>query len=223
MRKVLIGLILFGLVMAGRIWSEEGIKLPAPELKAGASINYAIQSRRSVRSYKESPLSLKDISQLLWSAQGITDPKTRFRSAPSAGAIYPLSVYVVVQKKGVDGLSPGIYLYVAEGHGLKQMRSGDFYPDLVNAALNQDWIKRSSVVFIFTGEPFAMSLKYKERAWQYIFMGAGMAAENLILQAVAMGLGSCPVGAFYDEKVAELIRLKGNEKPLLVVPVGKME
>jgi len=218
MRRALAGFLgFFFLFSAGA--SE--ITLPSPKTSDGLGINQVISARRSVRSYSPRALSLSELSQLLWSAQGITEQKTKKRSAPSAGAIYPLGLYVSVKKGGIEGLEEGIYLYLPETNALKRLISGDFQNRLAQIAFSQIWMARAPVIFIFTAEPSRMISRYRERAWLYIHLEAGMASENLMLQAVALGMGSCAVGAFWENRLSKLLKLSPTQKPLLMVPVGK--
>ena len=218
MRRALAGFLGFFFLFSS--WASE-ITLPSPKTSDGLGINQVISARRSVRSYSPRALSLSELSQLLWSAQGITEQKTKKRSAPSAGAIYPLGLYVSVKKGGIEGLEEGIYLYLPETNALKRLISGDFQNRLAQIAFSQIWMTQAPVIFIFTAEPSRMISRYRERAWLYIHLEAGMASENLMLQAVALGMGSCAVGAFWENRLSELLKLSPGKKPLLMVPVGK--
>jgi len=218
MRRALAGFLGLFFLFSARA-SE--ITLPSPKTSDGLGINQIISARRSVRSYSPRALSLSELSQLLWSAQGITEQKTKKRSAPSAGAIYPLGLYVSVKKGGIEGLEEGIYLYLPETNTLKRLISGDFQNQLAQIAFGQIWMARAPVIFIFTAESAQMWARYRERAWLYIHLEAGMASENLMLQAVALGMGSCAVGAFWENRLSKLLKLSPSQKPLLMVPVGK--
>ncbi len=199
------------------------ISLPLPKTDNGMGINQVISSRRSVRRYSSQPLTLAELSQLLWSAQGITDPRGKKRSAPSAGAIYPLKLYVSVKPGGVKGISEGIYLYLPQEHKLKKLISGDHQASLAQIAFGQIWMAQAPIIFIFTAEPSRMISRYRERAWLYIHLEAGMASENLMLQAVALGMGSCAVGAFWENRLAKLLKLSPSQKSLLMVTVGRKD
>jgi len=220
MKKTLAIMVLMGLSWTNLAGAQTIMKLPAPDSQSGNPLNQLLQSRRSIRAYQDSVLNLNEISQLSFSAQGITEPKTGFRSAPSAGAIYPLSLYVAV-KNSVKELKPGIYLYLPETHSLKLIKTGDFFDQIIKSALNQSWMKKANAIFILTANPEKISGKYKDRAERYIFIEAGMSAENLLLQAVNLGLGACPVGAFYDQAIAQILNLPAEQKVLLLLPVGK--
>ena len=222
MKKILVGLVFVVVLVAGKIYSAESVKLPEPQITGGAPINEVIKARRSVREFKEIPLSLQELSQILWASQGITDPKTGHRAAPSAVASYPLKLYLVAKQGGVTGLPAGVYLYEPKDHSLKEVKKGDFYSELVkDTAFFNKWISTTDLVFVFTGSATYMTATIKETGWMFVDLEAGMAAENLMLTAVSLGLGCCPVGGFTDKKVSELLGIDKNAKTLLLVPVGK--
>ncbi len=222
MKKLLIGLILAAAVIGTGAFPAETVKLPAPALKGGAPLNEVISSRRSVREFSELPLSLAELSQLCWAAQGITDPQTGHRAAPSAVASYPLKVYVVVKEKGVTGLAGGVYLYQPKDHSLEVVKKGGYYAELIkDTAFFNKWIAKTDVTFVVTGSATFMTGTIKETGWMYVDLEGGMAAENLMLMAVSMGLGCTPVGGFTDAKVSELMGIDQKAKTLLLVPVGK--
>ena len=197
---------------------ETFIRLPEPRYDSDVSIEQSLLQRRSARSYTDEPLRLQEVSQLLWAAQGFTDPRG-FRTAPSAGALYPLEVYVVVGH--VQGLSSGVYNYEPDEHRLVRIIDGDRRAELARAALAQPWVEEGAVVFVFTAVYERTTIKYGDRGIRYVHMEAGHAAQNLCLQATAMGLGAVTVGAFYDGQVAELLNLPEDEQPLYIIPVGR--
>jgi SagB-type dehydrogenase family enzyme len=194
------------------------ISLPAPRYDSDFSLEQSLLQRRSVRSYTGEPLTLDEVAQLLWAAQGITD-EAGFRTAPSAGALYPLEVYLV----GVDvvNLNPGVYHYNPEAHELEQLAQGDMRDELADAALSQSCVREGAVSFIITAVYARTTGKYGERGIKYVHIEAGHAAQNVCLQATAMGLGLVTVGAFHDEQIAELLGLPADEIPLYVIPVGR--
>ena len=196
------------------------IQLPAPSLRGEVSVEEAIASRRSIRSYADSPLTLQELSQLLWAAQGITDPVRGFRSAPSAGATYPLTVFAAVSEGGVLGLEPGIYEYLPESHGLRLVRRGDFSEEFAEAALGQAWVREAPVCLVIAADYSRTTRVYGERGVRYVHMEAGHVGENIYLQATAMGLGTVAVGAFHDDEVAEI--LQAGLSPLYILPVGRV-
>jgi SagB-type dehydrogenase family enzyme len=198
---------------------ENVMKLPEPRYDSDVSLEESLLQRRSIRSYTGQPLALQEVSQLLWASQGITDP-TGFRAAPSAGALYPLEIYVVVGD--VQGLSSGVYHYEPEDHQLVKLMDGDKRAELASAALGQSSVKEGAVDFVFTGVYERTTTKYGDRGIKYVHMEVGHAAQNLCLQATAMGLGAVTIGAFYDEQITGLLNLPEKEKPLYIIPVGKL-
>ncbi len=202
---------------------REKVYLPAPRLKSDVSVEEAISRRRSIRRYSEKPLRLRELSNLLWAAQGITDPITKFRASPSAGATYPLEVYLVVKKGGVEELKEGIYHYNPHAHTLERTSSIDVSEELYHAAVAQPWVRVAPVNLIVVCEYDRTTLRYGERGVRYVHMEAGHAAENLYLQAVSLGLGMVVVGAFIDERVQELLGLPENLKPLYIIPIGRLK
>jgi SagB-type dehydrogenase family enzyme len=196
----------------------EVINLPEPRYDSDVSIEQSLLNRRSTRSYTGEPLTLQEVSQLLWAAQGITDPRG-FRTAPSAGALYPLELYLVVGD--VEDLIPGVYRYEPDGHQLVITMDGDKRAELASAALEQSSVREGAISIVFTAVYERTTGKYGERGIRYVHMEAGHAAQNLCLQATAMGLGIVTVGAFNDEQVAELLNLPENEQPLYVIPIGR--
>ncbi|MCK4234084.1 SagB/ThcOx family dehydrogenase [candidate division WOR-3 bacterium] len=203
--------ILMFLLLGG---GEKEILLPQPAIEGEVSVEEAIKRRRSVRSFKKETLSNKEISQLLWSAQGITDTlhNFSFRAAPSAGALYPLEVYIVIKE--------GIYHYIPVKHKLVLVKKGDFRKKLAKAALGQSAIYSAPLDFVITAVYDRTTIKYSERGIRYVHIEAGHVAENIQLQAVALDLGSVPIGAFYDNKVKNVIGCSKEEVPLYIIPVG---
>jgi SagB-type dehydrogenase family enzyme len=196
------------------------IKLPEPRYNSDTSVEEALLERRSIRDYKNESLTLTEISQLLWAAQGITNQKG-FRTAPSAGALYPLEVYVVVGD--VIDLADGIYKYKPYGHELVKVAEGDKRDELCKAALGQAWIKDGAVVIVFSAVYERTTKKYGERGIRYVHMEVGHAAQNVYLQAVSLNLGTVVVGAFYDNEVKRIVNMTENEQPLCLMPVGRID
>ncbi len=194
------------------------INLPEPQYDSDVSIEQSLLNRRSIRSYAGEPLSLREVSQLLWAAQGITDPRG-FRTAPSAGALYPLEVYLVAGD--VEDLTSGVYRYEPDGHQLTRIIDGDKRAELADAALVQPWVKEGAISIVFAAVYERTTVKYGDRGIRYVHMEAGHAGQNLCLQATAMGLGVVTVGAFHDEQVSKLLNLPQDEKPLYIIPVGR--
>ena len=198
--------------------SPEFTSLPEPVTSGEKSLEALLQQRRSVREYQEAALDLSAIGQLLWAAQGITDPQG-FRTAPSAGALYPLELYVVAGN--VDGLSPGMYHYHPDKHRLQQTEAGDLRHMLARAALAQPWVKAAAAVVVVTAVYDRTTGKYGERGIRYVHMEVGHAAQNLFLQAEALGLAAVVVGAFEDDAVAKVLKLSTDVKPLMLIPVAR--
>ena len=196
----------------------EVINLPEPQYDSDVSIEQSLLERRSIRSYTDEPLTLQEISQLLWAAQGLTDPRG-FRTAPSAGGLYPLELHLVAGD--VEDLTSGVYRYEPDGHQLVKTKDGDRRAELASAALEQSWVKEGAVAFVFTAVYERTTGKYGERGIRYVHMEVGHAAQNLCLQATAMGLGGLTVGAFHDEQLAKLLNLPADEQPLYIIPVGR--
>ena len=192
--------------------------LPEPQYESDMPVEQCLLQRRSIRDYSEEPITLQELSQLLWAAQGITDPRG-FRTAPSAGALYPLEVYVAAGN--VEGLTPGIYRYEPEEHQVILLTVGDKRDELAYAALAQDFVKEGALVIVFTAVYERTTIKYGERGIRYVNMEAGHVAQNLFLQATALGLGMVTVGAFHDEEVAETLSLPDDEHPLYIIPIGR--
>lgn len=194
------------------------LRLPEPRFKGPVSVEEAILERRSVRRFRREPLTLEEVSQLLWSAQGITG-RGGYRAAPSAGALYPLELYVVAGL--VDGLESGVYHYSPEEHSLDMTFKGDVRSALSAAALHQEFVEEAPVSFVIAAVYDRVTRYYGERGVMYVHFEVGHAAQNLSLMAVALGLGSVPVGAFRDNAVSKVLGLSPYHHPLYILPVGK--
>ncbi len=203
---------------ASSMENEQRVALPEPEYGGKMAVEEAIKRRRSVRDFSRNSLALDDVSQILWAAQGITG-KRGFRAAPSAGALYPLELYVVVGQ--VDGLSPGVYRYRQSKHELVLILSGDRRRQLAKAALGQDWVRRAPTVLVITGVYRRTLGKYGQRGRRYVHMEVGHAAQNIYLQATARGLATVMVGAFDDDEVQEVLGLPEDHEPLGLMPIGQ--
>jgi|Deesub1362A_J573_1020465.scaffolds.fasta_scaffold26444_1 SagB-type dehydrogenase family enzyme len=194
------------------------MKLPAPVLKGSLSVEEAINQRRSVRAYSSKRLNVQHIAQLLWSAQGITDKARGFRAVPSAGALYPLELYVIVG--AVEGIEPGVYHYLCKQHLLELVKRGDMRQKLALSALGQKFIGEAPASIVITADYKRTEVKYGRRAKQYVHIEVGHAGQNLYLQAQSLGIATVVVGAFYDEMVAEVLDLPSNLTPLYIMPFG---
>lgn len=216
-------LILMGAVSFREARKEDrtliGLKLPEPTLKGEMSVEEAISRRRSVREYKDAPLTLSELGQLLWAAQGITLPSKGFRAAPSAGATYPLELYVSVREGGVEGLSAGIYHYDPFTHSLTLVKAGDFSLEIYRAALSQEWVREAPVCIIIAADFSRTTSRYGARGERYVYMEAGHVGQNIYLQATALGLGTVAVGAFYDDQLKSVVGC--SEDPIYLFPVGR--
>ena len=179
----------------------------------------AISQRRSVRNFSDKPLNLNQISQLLWAAQGITGPEGEKRAAPSAGALYPMELYVVAGLQG-NGLEEGVYQYIPEGHKIKKVSTGDLRADLSSAALNQEWVEEAPLNIVITGVYERTTRKYTHHGERYVHMEAGHIGENLALQAESLGLGMVTVGAFQAKRVQKVLDIPANHRPLYIIPLG---
>jgi len=198
--------------------SGDKIALPTPRYTSTTSVEEAMLKRRSVRDYRRVPLTLAEVSQLLWAAQGITDSRG-FRTAPSAGATYPLEVYLVAGQ--VEGLAPGVYHYTPRDVALTLVVEGDRRAVLADASLSQAWVRDGAVSLVFTAIYERTTDHYGYRGTMYVHMEAGHASQNVYLQAVALGLGTVAVGAFDESKVKQVLALPEREKPLYIMPVGR--
>ncbi len=187
------------------------VKLPGPKYR-GMTVEDAIKKRRSVRNYSPKTLSISQLSQLLFAAQGITGKMygQPLRTTPSAGALYPFEVYLVVNN--VQGLSQGIYHYAVRHHELELVQAGDFSSQITDAGLKQGMLGESDVTFVLAAIFDRVRSKYGERGFRYVYMEAGHISQNIYLQAVSLGLGSVGVGAFLDEKVNKLIGIDGHKE-----------
>jgi SagB-type dehydrogenase family enzyme len=192
--------------------------MPVPRHDGTVSVEHALQNRRSVRRFKNEPLTLSELSQLLWAAQGITTPRG-FRTAPSAGALFPIEIYVA--SGNVTDLPAGIYKYNYRDHTLSQNVGSDKRNELSQAALNQASIAKVPVVLLFCAVYERVTRTYGQRGIQYVFMEIGHAAQNVCLQAVALGLGTVVIGAFRDNEVKLIANLAADEEPTYFIPVGR--
>lgn len=198
------------------IMGKDIVKLPEAKLKGRLSLEESLYLRRSQRRFKDKPLSLEMISQLLWAGQGITDKKKGilFRTAPSAGALYPIRLYLVSAQ--------GLFRYIPEEHSLEKISFQDLREKLSSACLGQRWVKEAPINIIICAQYGPMLQRYGKRGERYVYIEVGHVAQNIHLQAVSLGLGSVPIGAFIDEEVKVIIGEKEFE-PLYVIPVGYVE
>lgn len=214
-------MVMLGLMFASISgWGAEVVKLPPPAHQGKMSVAEALKKRRTVRSFAHRGLELAQVGQLLWGASGVSDPRG-YRTAPSAGATYPLEIYLVVGERGVNGLTPGLYRYVPEGHALTLIQPGDLRGPVARASLHQTWMAEAPVMVVLAAEYRRCQARYGEdRGVRYTHMEAGAASQNLFLQAEALGLAAGIVGAFQDRTLKDLLKLPPSHEPLLVMPVG---
>jgi len=226
-------ILMIGIFIAGNFFCQDNrekrtmqnseldiIQLPAPNYKSTISIEETLQKRRSVREYSKEPLSLSEVSQILWAAQGITDKTYGLRTAPSAGALYPIEVYLIAAN--VTELTEGIYKYDPRKHTLKEITEGDKRIEISNAALRQDAIENSSAIVLITAIYERTSVKYGKRTERYVNIEVGHVGQNIYLQAVSLGLGTVMIGAFEDDALKKVLKLPANEFPLAIYPLGKI-
>ncbi|MFW6326427.1 MAG: SagB/ThcOx family dehydrogenase [Desulfovermiculus sp.] len=199
--------------------SDEVIALPEVKPESGSLTNLMYE-RRSVRTFASGSVSLEQISRVLFAAQGITR-NNRYRTVPSAGALYPLELYLVSGE--VSGLETGVYRYRPRGHELVQVTSGDKRQALAGQAYQQMWVAEAQAVVVITAVYERVTGKYGQRGERYAHIEAGCAAQNLSLAGYNLGLGSTVVGAFSDQGVAEVIKAGEKERPLIVMPVGLLQ
>jgi SagB-type dehydrogenase family enzyme len=186
------------------------MKLPPPRKKGTFTLEETLERRRSKRAFLPKRLSPEQVSQLLWAAQGVF--LRGKRTTPSAGGIYPLEIYLVARG--------GVYHYVPQDHDLIETLHGDVLPQLCEAAAGQDFLREAPANIVIAADDRAMEGRYGKRAERYICIEVGHAAQNIHLQAVALGLGSAPIGAFDDEKVHAALGLPDEHWPLYIIPVG---
>lgn len=194
------------------------MKLPEPLTTGAMTLESALLQRRSVRSFTPEALAIADISQILWAAQGVTGFYGQ-RTAPSAGALYPLEIYLAAAR--VTGLQPGVYRYQPQDHSVMMSVEGDIRTGLSGAALHQRSLEMAPVSLVLAAVFDRTAWKYGQRAERYVFMEIGHVAQNISLQVVALGLGSVVIGAFDDELVKGLMHMESDEEPLCILPIGK--
>jgi len=199
---------------------EGRMNLSRPKTEGNVSVEKAIKTRRTVRSFASKQLTFDQFSQLLWSSQGITEDGGYKRAAPSAGALYPMDVYAVVGHDAVNSIVPGIYHYDPKSHSLSLIAEGDHRDELSRASLSQIWMAKAPVSLVICAEYHRVTVKYGPRGERYAMMESGHIAQNIFLQARALGLDAGIVGAFIDADVKKALRIEAAHEPLLIMPVG---
>lgn len=216
------GMVFMAMALAGAaLWlpaAAAGFDLPAARTTGPLPLEAALAQRQSRRSFAAQPLTAAEAGQLLWSAQG-ENRAGGGRTAPSAGATYPLVLYLVAGR--VEGLAAGVYRYAPQGHRLAAPAPGDARAAVAAAARGQAWVAEAPAIVVIAAEPSRTAARYGARAERYVAMEAGAAAQNLQLQAVALGLGATLVGAFDDSALRVALPLAAAEQPLAVLAVGR--
>ena len=204
--------------------NKRRIPLPKPVSQSDKNLDYALRTRRSIRSFSDKPLSVKQLSYLLWASTGVQrrEKGFEFRTAPSAGALYPVETYLVINN--VEDVQKGVYHYSIRDHALEELRTGDFSNVIAEAALDQSSCAEAGVVFIWTAIFNRSKWKYGQRAYRYVYLDAGHIAENLALTTTSLNLGSCQIAAFYDDEVNKIINVDGiYESTIYMSVVGNIK
>ncbi|MFC1739270.1 SagB/ThcOx family dehydrogenase [Planctomycetota bacterium] len=191
------------------------IELPSPKMEAAMSLNEALKKRKSIRHFSSKPIAVDQLSYLLWASTGIERKENgyEFRTAPSAGALYPIETYLIINN--VTNLQNSLYHYSIKKHQLEQLKTGNLGNRLASAAFGQQFLASAPVVFLWTAIFQRCKYKYGQRAYRYIYLDAGHIAENFALAAVSLTLGSCQIGAFFDDKINAILDLDGTEESII--------
>jgi SagB-type dehydrogenase family enzyme len=197
------------------------IYLPPSSQKGSVSLEETIARRRSVRDFTPEPISQAQLSQILWAAQGTSDTWEKLRTVPSAGATYPLEIFVACGRNGVEAIDDGVYHYNIDSHSLTRHYAGDVRLELARAALDEESIYEAPVDIVICALYERTSMRYGTRGERYVHMEVGHAGQNIYLQAAALGLVTVAIGAFHDEPVRQVLRLDKQYRPLYIMPVGK--
>jgi SagB-type dehydrogenase family enzyme len=197
------------------------IEIPCPKSMGRMSVDGALRKRRSVRSFSSKSISKEQLSYLLWASTGIQRKERgyEFRTVPSAGALYPIETYLTANR--VENLAEGVYHYSVKQHLLEELKLGDFGKEVTRAALGQKMCSEAAIVFIWTAIFYRSKWKYKQRAYRYIYLDSGHIAQNLALAATSIELGSCQIGALYDDEVNQILNVDGvKESAIYMSTVG---
>jgi SagB-type dehydrogenase family enzyme len=199
--------------------SGKTVQLPTQLQEVTLSFNEVLRRRKSIRAFSTQPLSKADLGFLLWASTGIqrVEHGYEFRTAPSAGALYPIETYIAANN--VEDVEKGIYHYNIKNHLLEEIKAGSFGDDLAHAALDQKMCATASVVFVWTAVFRRSKWKYSQRAYRYIYLDAGHVAENLALAAASLNCGSCQVGAFFDDEINSIVGIDGTEESAICLSV----
>jgi SagB-type dehydrogenase family enzyme len=222
MLMFLISALALVMLFCGQISIGAEFALPSPSYKGTVSVEEALKARRTHRSFQSRPLTLKQFSQILWGAYGVTAQHygSFLKTAPSAGALYPLDIYGVVGQGGVGTLAPGIYHFRPENHAIELVKQGDLRAEVARQALQQMWMAKAPLMLVITGEYNRSSIKYGLRGATYTHIEAGHVGQNVFLQAEAIGLKAGIVGAFNNQQIIRVMGLSTSHDPLLIMPVG---
>ena len=198
------------------------IFLPKPSYKGTVTVEEALKSRRTHRSFQARPIALQQFSQILWAAYGVTARNfgLYLKTAPSAGALYPLDIYAVVGDKGVETLQPGTYHYRPDDHSISLIKKGDLRVVVAERSLHQMWIAKAPFILVITGEYGRSTIKYGRRGVIYTHIETGHVGQNIFLQTEALGLKAGIVGAFNNKQVIKALGLPASHDPLVIMPVG---
>ena len=197
------------------------VELPRPEATKKTSLDEALRKRASVRDYSNEPITVVDLSYLLWACTGIqrVEQGYEFRTAPSAGALYPIDTYIVANN--VEGLAPGLYHYAIRAHALEELRLGDLRLETAKAALGQSICYDAAAVLVWTAVFYRSKWKYEQRGYRYVYMDAGHIGENLYLAATGLELGACAIGALFDDELNRVLGADGvEESAIYMAAVG---
>jgi len=191
------------------------LALPEPGVFTTMTLDEVLRKRKSIRVYTLEPLQLKELSYLLWAANGLRcrEEGLEFRTAPSAGALYPIETYLIVGN--VADLDPGVYHYTVQKHELEVLKTGNFIKEAIRAGMGQEMIGLAAVTLVWTGVFERTKWKYRQRAYRYVYLDTGHIAENLALASTSLGLGSCQIGALYDDEVNQIVGVDGIEESVL--------
>lgn len=202
------------------------IYLTHPYAKSSYRVEEALLHRKSIRDWSDQPIDFEDLSLILWATYGFIEEINGWyrRTSPSAGATYPIEIYVVVGERSVKTLNgfleAGVYKYDLLRHSLRLVKRGDFRRDLYYAALEQEWVLKAPISIILCAVYHRTTRIYGERGYRYVYMEAGHVGQNIYLISTSLRLGTVAVGAFYDDQVKRVINASPDEDPVYIFPVG---
>lgn len=195
--------------------NQDIIHLPQPDKEGGGGLHKILNDRRSIRSYVDGEITKEELSQILWSGDGISYEERAFRTAPSAGALYPIDIFVFNEE--------GVFRYEPQDHYLKRVQDEDRRDDLYTASLSQGAVRDADTVLVLMGFVERTSVKYGDRALRYVYIEGGHICQNILLEVENLGLGAVPIGAFHDEQILEILSLEDDVVPVFVIPIGRVE